>query len=125
MLKSVAVFGVLALAALGASAPLAAQARSAVSSAELESAVLAAPATNQAAVQRFLQDERVTGVASRMGVRTATLAADVSMLDEATLSQVADRTRAANRDLAGGSQNIVISATALIIILLVLILLLN
>jgi len=52
------------------------------------------------------------------------LAAIVSTLDEATLSQLADRTRAADRDLAGGDQ-IVISTTVIIIILLILILLTN
>ena len=123
MLKSIAVLGILALATPGASAPLAAQGRSAVSSAELESAVLSAPAANQAAVQRFLQDDRVTEVASRMGVRTADLAAGISTLDEATLSQVAERTRAADRDLAGGDDKIIISTTAIIIALLIIILL--
>ena len=49
MLKSVAVFGVLALAALGASKPIAAQTRSTVSSTELESAVLARPFDEPAA----------------------------------------------------------------------------
>jgi hypothetical protein len=73
-------------------------------------------------VQRFLQDDRVTEAASRMGVRTADLAAGVSTLDEAALSQVAERTRAADRDLAGGGETVIISTTAIIIILLVLIL---
>ena len=126
MLKHIAVVGFLALATLGPSAPLAAQARSAVSSAELESAVLTAPAANQAAVQRFLQDDRVTEAASSMGIRTAALAARVSMLDEATLDQVAERTRAAYRDLAGGGHStVVISTTAIIIGLLILILVLK
>lgn len=122
MLKLIAVTGILALATLGASAPLAAQTRSAVSSTELESAVLKAPATNQETVQRFLRDSRVTAVATKLGIRTADLAAVVSTLDEVTLSQVADRTRAADRDLAGGDQ-VVISTTVIIIVLLVLILL--
>ena len=39
-----------------------------------------------------------------------------------TLDQVADRTRAAGRDLAGGDRNVVLSTTAIIIILLILIL---
>jgi len=123
VLKSLAVLGSLVLVAVGASAPLAAQARSAVSSAELQSAVLTAPASNQATVQRFLQDDRVIAAASRMGVRTADLAAGVSTLDETTLDQVAERTRAADFNLAGGGhETVVISTTAIIIILLVLIL---
>jgi hypothetical protein len=123
-MKFIAVSGILALVSLGASAPLAAQTRSAVSSTELESAVLKAPATNQETVQRFLQDSRVTKVATKLGIRPADLAAVVSTLDEATLKQVADRTRAADRDLAGGDQ-IIISTTVIIIILLILILLTN
>jgi hypothetical protein len=95
-----------------------------VSSTELESAVLKAPAANREAVQRFLQDSRVTDVATKLGIRTADLAAVVSTLDEATLQQVADRTRAADRDLAGGDQ-IIVSTTVVIIILLILILLTN
>jgi hypothetical protein len=126
VLKSIAVFGVLALAAQGASTSLAAQTGSTVTSAELESAVLAAPATNQAAVRHFLEDAQVTEVARRMGVQAADLATSVGMLDEATLSQVADRTRAAERNLAGGrNDTVVISTTAIIIGLLILILLLK
>ena len=124
MLKFIAVSGLVMLATVGASAPLAAQTRSTVSSTELESAVLKAPATNRETVQRFLQDSRVTEVATKLGIRTADLAAVVSTLDEATLSRLADRTRAADRDLAGGDQ-IVISTTVIIIILLILILLTN
>lgn len=124
MLKLIAVSAIVMLTTAGASAPVAAQTRSAVSITELESAVLKAPAPNQKAVQRFLQDSRVNEVAAKMGIQTSELAAIVSTLDEATLSQLADRTRAADRDLAGGDQ-IVISTTVIIIILLILILLTN
>ncbi len=101
MLKSVAVLGALALVTLGMSAPLAAQSQSAVSSSELESAVLSAPATNQATVQNFLQNDQVIGVANSMGVSTADLAVRVSTMDEASLSQVAERTRAAEAGSGG------------------------
>jgi hypothetical protein len=123
VLKIILIPGILALATLGATAPLAAQSRSAVSSTELDSAVLStAPSTNQATVQRFLQDSRVADVASRMGIRTADLAAGVSTMNEAMLSQLADQTRAAERDLAGGD-TVVISTSVVIIVLLVIILL--
>lgn len=122
MLKHIAVSAVVMLATMGTSTRVAAQARSAVSSAELEASVLAAPATNKEAVQRFLRDSLVNEVAAKMGIRTADLAVIVSTLDEATLAQVADRTRAADRDLAGGDQ-VVISTTVIIIVLLILILL--
>jgi hypothetical protein len=124
VLKFLVVSAIAVLATAGATTPLAAQARSAVSSAELEAAVVKAPAANQEAVQAFLRDSRVTEVAAKLGLRTAELSAAVSALDEATLKQVADRTRAADRDLAGGDQ-IIISTTVIIIILLILILLTN
>jgi Skp family chaperone for outer membrane proteins len=124
VLKLIVVSAIAALATVGATAPLAAQARSAVNSAELEAAVIKAPAANQEAVQRFLRDSRVNEVAAKLGIQTADLAAAVRTLDEGTLSQLADRTRAAERDLAGGDQ-IVISTTVIIIVLLILILLTN
>ncbi len=122
MLKLIAGTAVVMLASVGTSTRVAAQAGSAVTSAELEAAVLAAPSTNRETVQRFLRDSLVNEVATKMGIRTAELAALASTLDEATLAKVADRTRAADRDLAGGDQ-VVISTTAIIIVLLILILL--
>lgn len=123
MLKHVAVFGILAILTLGASAPLVAQAQSGVSSSELESAVLAAPVNDQAAVQHFLQNDQVIETATGMGVSTAALAASIGSMDEALLGQIAERTRAAERGLAGGSSTVVLSTTAIIIILLIIILL--
>ncbi len=123
MLKYVAVFGILALATLSTSAPLAAQAQSGVSSSDLESAVVSAPATNQATVQNFLQNEQVIQAAKGMGVNTAELSARVSTMDEGSLSQVAERTRAADRALAGGDQTVVIGTTALLLIIIIVILL--
>ena len=124
MLKLIVVSAFALLAAAGATTPLAAQTRSAVSSTELETAVTRAPAANQEAVQRFLRDSRVNEIAAKLGIKTADLAAAVRTLDEGTLSQVADRTRASDRDLAGGDQ-IIVSTTVVIIVLLVLILLTN
>jgi hypothetical protein len=123
VLKSVALSGILVFATLGLSTPGAAQERSTVSGAELEAAIRTAPAGNQESVQRFLQDSRVVEAGKRMGVRTADLAASVSTMDEATLNQLAQQTRAANRDLAGGDGTLVIGTTAIIIILLIVILL--
>lgn len=97
MLKSISVTGLLALAVLATAAPLTAQAPapSAVTATELESAVLS-PST--------VQQTPVAGTT-----------------DAATPAQVEGRTRAADRDLAGGN-TVVISTTAIIIILLILIL---
>jgi hypothetical protein len=123
VLKFVAVLGILGLATLSTSAPLAAQTPSAVSSSDLESAVLASPASNQASVQAFLQNDQVIGVANGMGVSTTDLAARISTMDEASLSQVADRTRAADLGLAGGDQTIVLGTTAILLIIIIVILL--
>jgi predicted metalloprotease len=123
VLKFVAVLGILGLATLSTSAPLAAQAQSAVSSSDLESAVLAAPASNQATVQAFLQNNQVIGVANSMGVSTTDLSNRVSSMDEVSLSQVAERTRAAEAGLAGGDQTIVLGTTAILLIIIIVILL--
>ena len=123
MLKYIAVAGILAVATLGPSGPLAAQSRSAVTSADLESAVRTAPGANQASVQQFLQNDAVIDAAAGMGVNVADLAAGVSTVDEAMLSQVADRTRAANRGLAGGDQKVVLGTTAILLIIIIIILL--
>jgi hypothetical protein len=120
--KSIAVLAVLTVATLLASTPLAAQTRSAVSTTSLDSAVREAPATNQVTVQRFLQDSRVIAIAAQMGIQTTELATGVRTMDEDLLSQLAERTQAADRDLAGGD-TVVISSTVIIIVLLVLILL--
>jgi hypothetical protein len=124
VLKLIAVSAIACLATVGATTPLSAQTRSAVSTSELEAAVVKAPAANQEAVQRFLRDSRVSEIAATLGVKSADLAAAVRTLDEGTLKQVVDRTRAAERDLAGGDQ-IIVSTTVVIIVLLILILLTN
>ncbi|HKV75778.1 MAG TPA: hypothetical protein VJN95_14765 [Gemmatimonadales bacterium] len=123
MFKPLAYSGIVTLVTLAVSTPAAAQARSAVTASELETAVTATPAPNQAEVQRFLQDPRVVEAANGLGVRTSDLAARVGRLDEATLSQIATRTRATDPALAGGS-TVVITTTVIIIALLILIVLL-
>jgi hypothetical protein len=120
--KSIAVLAVLTVATLLASTPLAAQTRSAVSTTSLDSAVREAPPTNLVTVQRFLHDSRVIAIAAQMGIQTTELATGVRTMDEDLLSQLAERTQAADRDLAGGD-TVVISSTVVIIVLLILILL--
>ena len=125
MFKQLAVLGTLTMVALGSASPMSAQDRSSVSGSELETAVVARSsqrAANEAVVQGFLQTERVRSAAAGMGVKTEDLAARVGALDEATLSGLAERTRADERQLAGGS-NIVVSSTVIIIALLIIILL--
>lgn len=122
MSKQLVTLGLLVVGSVGLSAPLAAQGRSAVSGAELNAAVAARPAGNRETVQRWLQTDRVTATAARMGVNTASLTTQVAALDDATLGSLAAQARADERQLAGGDSKIVISTTAVIIALLILIL---
>jgi hypothetical protein len=124
--KHLAIPGILTVVVLGSAAPAAAQGRSAVTGAELERAVLVRSARqtgNQEMVQRFLRTDAVRQAGTRMGVNTDDLAAKVATLDAATLGTLAERTRAADQQLAGGD-TIVISATVVIIALLVIIIIL-
>ncbi len=125
VLKYIALSGLLAVASLGVTAPLAAQARSAVSSADLDASVVTAPAPNRASVQQFLQNSRVIEQAGRLGVNAADLSARAGTMDEAALSDLAQRAGAANVALAGGDSTVILSTTAIIIILLILILVLK
>ena len=115
----------LAAAALGLTAPLHAQGRSAVTTAELEAAVAVRPAGTRQAVRDFLALPAVQTVADRMGVSTADLSAGVAGLDQASLDRFAQQTAVPDRPLAGGANTIVISTTAIIIGLLILILLVD
>ena len=115
----------LAAAALGLSAPLYAQGRSAATTAELEAAVAGRPAGTREAVRDFLALPQVQKVADRMGVSTADLSAGVASLDQASLDRIAQQTVVGDRPLAGGANTIVISTTAIIIGLLILILLVD
>lgn len=123
MSKSIAVVALLALVTLGRPTPALAQARSTVTPAGIEAAVLSAPEADRAEVGRFLTNDQVIAAAARMGVTQRDLAARASRLDDAGMTQLAARTRDASRDLAGGNETIVISATTVIIALLILILL--
>ena len=71
MLKLMVVSAFTVLATVGVTTPLAAQTRSAVSSAELEAAVINTPAANQETLQRFLRDNRVNEIAAKLGVIAA------------------------------------------------------
>ena len=125
MTKHFAIPGILAVVVLSSAAPAAAQGRTAVSGAQLEKAVTRAAeqSGNQETVQRFLRTDAVRQQGARMGVNTEELAGKVATLDAATLNDLAEQTRAADRQLAGGD-TIVISATVVIIVLLIIILIL-
>ena len=111
----------MAVLAFGLTAPVHAQSRSAVTSADLDAAVVAHPTGNREALQAFLTTDQAQAAAALLGVNTADLSARVSTLDQASVDQLAQR--AGVDDLAGGDQKVVISTTAIIIALLILILL--
>ncbi len=115
---------IIAAAALSLTAPLHAQGRSAVSSAELDAAVATRPPGNREAVREFLATDQVQKVAARMRVSASDLSAQVATLDQAALDQIAEQTAVGDRTLAGGADTIVISTTVIIIALLILIIIL-
>jgi hypothetical protein len=106
-----------AAATMTLSAPLTAQGKSTISSAALDAAVAARPAGNRAVVTSALSSTQAVAAAGRLGMNSDQLTARIAALDDVSAQQLADRI------LAGGRANLVISTTAIIIILLILILL--
>jgi len=123
MLKPLSLSMIMAVTALGLTAPLSAQARSAVSVAELDAAVAEQPSAVRVAVQEFLATDRAQALADGMGTSVSELSALVAGLDDASLNGIAERAGIGDEALAGGADSIVISATTAIIILLIIIIL--
>lgn len=117
MSKTIPLSMLVAIAAITLSAPLPAQGRSTVNSAALDAAVAARPANSRAVVTTALSSSKAIAAAGRLGMSATDLTARIAALDDASAQQLAERI------LAGGRANLVISTTAIIIILLVLILL--
>jgi hypothetical protein len=115
----------MAVATLGLTAPLAAQARTAVSSVELDAAAARPAAGKGDAVRELLKTDQARKIAGQMGVSEAELSAKVASLDAATLNMLAAQAQAqAGDDALAGGNSVVIGTTALIIILLVVVILL-
>ena len=114
---------IIAVATLGFSAPLNAQSRTAVTSAELDAALVTSQASRGQAVRQVLMSDQAQAVAGRMGVSPAELSTRVEALDEAALNRLAERAQVDDKVLAGGDQVVILSTTAIIIFLLLLILL--
>ncbi len=114
---------ILAIATIGFSAPLNAQSRTAVSSAELDAALVTSQASQGQAVRELLLSDQAQQLAGRMGVGPAELSTRVEALDEAALNRLAERAQVDDKVLAGGDQVVILSTTAIIIFLLLLILL--
>lgn len=112
-----------ALAMLGVASPVVAQSRSAVRGADLDAAVAARPAAHREAVRSLLSSDDARQLAGRMGVSSADLSARVAALDGASLDRLAQQAGVNDQILAGGSDKVVISTTAIIIGLLIIILL--
>lgn len=116
LLTAVAVFGV--------AAPVVAQDRSAVSGADLDAAVAERSGANGEAVRSLLSSDEARQVANHMGLSSADLSARVAALDGASLDRLAQQSGVNDQILAGGSDKVIISTTAIIIGLVVLVLLL-
>lgn len=108
---------VLAAIAIGGTAvPVMAQSRSTIDAATLTRAVTAPVTDARATLTTTFATEQGKAAISKVGLSPDAVAARLAMIDDASADRLADRV------LAGGRANVVISTTAIIIILLVLIL---
>jgi hypothetical protein len=78
---------------------------------------------NRDAVVGVLHQPQVRDLAGKLGLNLTTAENAVSTLSSAELAKVADQARAADTQLAGGSNTIIISTTTLLLILIIIILL--
>jgi len=123
MFKPLSLSMLMAVTALGLTAPLSAQARSAVSIAELDAAVAEQPSAVRVAVQEFLTTDRAQALAAGMGTSVSELSALVAGLDDASLNRIAEQAGIDDSALAGGADQMVISVTGLLLIIIIIILL--
>jgi hypothetical protein len=123
MFKPFSLSMLLAVTALGLTAPLSAQARSAVSVADMDAAVAERPTPVRAAVLDFLATDRAQAVAAGMGMSVSELSAQVASLDDASLNRIAEQAGIDDEALAGGADSVVISVTGLLLIVIIIILL--
>lgn len=120
MSKSVNVAAILSLTLFAA--PLTAQDRSTVSTSALQTAIAKSPSVTQKGLQTFIATDRVAATIKSIGLKQSDVEARVAKMDQAALTAFAQQTKLDDRELVGGRDTIVISATALIIALLILIL---
>ncbi len=113
-------FAVFAAIAIGGTiVPLTAQSRSTIDVSAMDGAVTAPTTDARATLTRTFATEQGKLAIAKVGLSPDAVAARVAVLDDAAAERLADRV------LAGGRANVVISTTAIIIILLVLILVTN
>ncbi|MEO6213421.1 MAG: hypothetical protein ABIP65_07315 [Vicinamibacterales bacterium] len=106
-------------------APVAGAQSHVINKAELDKAVQARVAQDQAdreAITSLLARSQVREVAAKAGLSLEKASAAVSTLQGSDLREVASHARQVNNDLAGGASTVVISTTTIIIILLVVLL---
>jgi hypothetical protein len=103
---------------LGASSPVRAQERHAVSPSALAAAVTDHAATLDA------DREAIREALNRPGIEIDRAAASIDTLDSSTLARAAESARQVNNALVGGASTITISTTTIIIVLLLIILIL-
>jgi hypothetical protein len=84
-----------------------------------------AATADRQAIRTMLQQEDVRRIAASAGLDIERAKAAADVLSGSSLANLAERARAVNADLVGGSDTIVISATTLLIILLIVIILAN
>jgi hypothetical protein len=77
---------------------------------------------NRDAVIGVLQRSEVRDLAARLGLNVTRAEGAVSTLGSAELASLADQARAAEAQLAGGSQTIVIGTTTLLLIIIIILL---
>lgn len=112
----------LAIVALGADAPLVAQERSAITTAELTAAVGKAPSSRAEATRELLSGDQARKLAAAMGVSAEDLADRVGALDGVQLDRLGEQAGVNESLSMRRRDSVVLSTTAIIIILLVLIL---
>ncbi len=77
---------------------------------------------NREAVLGVFERSQVRDLANRLGLDVTKAEAAVSALDSVELASLADQARAADAQLAGGSNTVVISTTTLLLIIIIVIL---
>lgn len=80
---------------------------------------------NRAAVVGVLHQPQVRDIAGKLGLNLTTAENAVSTLSSVELAKVATQARAADVQLAGGSNTVIISTTTLLLIIIIVILLVS
>ncbi len=105
-------------AAFVLSSPLAAQSRTVVSSADLDSAVTVTRVDARATIVRFIESKEVQAAAALLGISPASLAAKVARLDSAEVNRLAQQIALTEDPLTGGASILGISLGVILLIII-------